>query len=118
MSQQTWNKNGLKLSNNDSLYSDFLEKTGATKIDHYGLIRSGNPHSIEFREDITIITHVMSKGDSLSRLAFEHYGDAKLWWLLAWFNTIPTEANYKIGDEIQIPFPLQDVLDQAFSEDF
>ena len=118
MSRQTWNKNGDKLSNSDKIYGDLLEKTGAPKIDHYGVISFGSPHSIEFREEITIITHAMSAGDKLSKLAFEHYGDAKLWWVLAWFNTIPTDADFNIGDSIQIPFPLEDVLNQALSEDF
>jgi hypothetical protein len=118
MSEDTWNKTGLKFSNNDFQYSEFLEKTGVSKIDHYRIISFGSPHSIEFREEITVIAHTMAAGDKLSKVAFEYYGDAKLWWVLAWFNSLPTDASYRIGATIEVPFPLQDVLDQAFSEDF
>jgi nucleoid-associated protein YgaU len=43
-------------------------------------------------------------------LAHKHYGDANLWWIIAWYNKKPTEAHVKMGDIITIPLPLDKVI--------
>lgn len=111
-----WNKTGLKITNDTDVIKTFLEKTGATVVNHFAPIFYGSPDSIEFLESVTIIEHVYSTGDRLSKLAHEHYGDAKLWWVLAWFNCKPTDHHCRPGDTIRIPFPLPDVLQQAYDE--
>lgn len=111
-----WNKIGQKLANDTDVVKPFLEKTGSKKVDHYGVVFYGDPSSQEFLEDITLITHVWGVGDRLSKLAHEHYGDARLWWLLAWFNGKPTDFHCRIGDTIRIPFPPEEVEAQANGE--
>lgn len=111
-----WNKNGEIVENNTPEIQSFLNKTGAPKVDHYKLIEFGDPVAIEFLEEITVVTHIYSAGDKLSKIAFDHYGDAKLWWVLAWFNAKPTESHCKIGDAIRIPSPIAEVLLQAHKE--
>ncbi len=112
----TWTKNGIKVANNTEVIKEFLNKTGAKKVDHYGIISYGDPVSQEFLEEIEYVTHIYAVGDRLSKLAHEHYGDARLWWVLAWFNAKPTDYHCKIGDKIRIPFPLDEVLNQAHKE--
>lgn len=111
-----WNKTGQKLANDTDVVKKFLDKTGAQKVDHYGIIFYGDPVAQEFLEEVNYVTHVFSVGDRLSKLAHEHYGDARLWWVLAWFNGKPTDYHCKIGDIIRIPFPLEEVLLQANQE--
>ena len=57
-----------------------------------------------------MIRHVWGLGDRLYKLAHQYYGDPALWWIIAWYNTRPTEAHFKQGDVIRIPLPLNEVL--------
>lgn len=59
---------------------------------------------------VQIYTHTWKAGDRLYKLAFEHYNDSTLWWVIAWFNKKPTESHFKIGDKVFIPKPLDEVL--------
>lgn len=111
----TWTLLGRKGPNNNEIYQDFLDRTGATQIDHYQIIRFGDRLDEAFLDDISIVKHIYSVGDSLSKLAFVHYGDPRFWWLLAWFNAKPTDFHCDIGDTIIIPLPLDRVLDQAYN---
>ena len=56
---------------------------------------------------LTSFKHIWSSGDRFYNLAFKHYGNAKLWWVIAWYNKTPTEAHLKLGDVIFIPRPLE-----------
>lgn len=60
---------------------------------------------------LDLLDHMWKRGDKLSKLAEQHYSDPRLWWVIAWFNKRPTEAHFKFGDVIQIPRPLERVLD-------
>ena len=62
-------------------------------------------------EDIEIISHVWKQGDRYSKLAHKHYGDARFWWVLAWFNQLPTESHISYGDVVYIPTPLEDIIE-------
>ena len=109
----TWTRSGRKVTNADNQYRHYLDSLGAEQIDHYTVIRFGDPMAEDFLDDINIIKHIYSTGDTLSKIAFEHYGDPRYWWLIAWFNSKPTDFHCKIGDTIIVPLPLQEVLIQA-----
>ena len=64
-------------------------------------------------KEIKKLNHVFTTGDSLSKIAFKHYGDARYWWVLAWFNAKPTDFHCEIGDIIEIPLPLEEVILKA-----
>tara|TARA_R110000824_G_scaffold218077_1_gene404549 strand:- start:649 stop:990 length:342 start_codon:yes stop_codon:yes gene_type:complete len=59
---------------------------------------------------ITAVPHIWGIGDRFYKLAFEAYGDAELWWVIAWFNKKPTEAHVSLGETIEVPHPLNDIL--------
>ena len=111
-----WTKNGRVLSNDDKIYQNFLKKTGTRNIDHYGLVIFGDPMQEDFLNEISTSEHIFSIGDSLSKIAFKEYGDPRLWWVLAWFNTKPTDMHVDIGERIYAPHPLDEVLHQALKE--
>ena len=76
----------------------------------------GNYGSKEsFLEEISVAEHVFSLGDTLSKIAFKQYGDSRLWWVLAWFNTKPTDLHCEVGEIIYAPHPLEEVLNQMFN---
>jgi nucleoid-associated protein YgaU len=56
------------------------------------------------------LEHIWKVGDSYSKIASKHYGDPKLWWVIAWFNKRPTETHCAIGDKLYIPTPLGEVI--------
>ena len=50
-------------------------------------------------------------GERLDNLAFKHYKDQTLWWVIAKWNFKPTESHVSEGEEIRIPTNLQEVLE-------
>jgi len=61
-------------------------------------------------KNLKVQNHIWGINDRMYKLANKHYGDAKLWWIIAWFNLKPTDAHIKLGDVIYIPSPVEDVL--------
>ena len=53
---------------------------------------------------------VWGYGSRLYKLANEFYGDSSYWWVIAWFNKIPSEFSLRPGDSVYIPTPLGYVL--------
>jgi hypothetical protein len=98
-----------KLINKNKLYSNILFKKDINFIKHYNSPHFLYPNSRDLRK-LNIITHIWRNVDSYYKLSFQHYGDTKLWWIIAWFNQKPTEAHVKIGDKIYIPLPLEIAL--------
>jgi len=57
---------------------------------------------------VTSDTHIWKYGDRFYNLAHKYYGDPTYWWVIAWYNALPTEADIRIGDVIQIPISLEE----------
>ena len=110
-----WNAFGGIFTNPDDIYIDFRNKTGTDAIRHFGLMPYGDPAQESFLSEIEILQHIYSVADSMSKLAYKHYGDATLWWVIAWFNSKPTEFHCKIGDTILIPTPHDLAINQAYN---
>jgi len=56
------------------------------------------------------IDYTWGTGDRYFKLAHKFYGDASLWWLIAWYNQAPTDSHVKTGEVIQIPLPLDAIM--------
>lgn len=59
---------------------------------------------------INVRSHIWRSTDRLYRLANKFYGDFRLWWVIAQYNKISSEANIELGSVIMIPYPLATVL--------
>ena len=100
----------LILTNEDQGYQeDILDRRGIKKINHFSTPKLRYPTPEEIR-DMQIVADTWRRGVSLSKLAAKHYGDPKLWWVIAWYNKRPTDAHYNIGDKVFIPKPLEKIL--------
>lgn len=66
--------------------------------------------TIDEMSNFTILTHTWGISDKFYKLAHKHYGSAKLWWVIAWFNRTPTESDVKVGDIVHIAHPLDALL--------
>lgn len=58
----------------------------------------------------TIQSEIWSVGQRLYKLADKYYGDPQYWWVISFFNKKPTEQHFALGDAVQIPLPLSQVL--------
>ena len=95
--------------NKDELYEETFRKRGVKFIRQYPTPVM-KEMSVEVTSQVEQISHVWSIGDRFFKLAYKHYGDSSLWWIIARFNSKPTESHLEIGDIVQIPVPLTDAL--------
>tara|TARA_B100000287_G_C20674542_1_gene794724 strand:+ start:6144 stop:6479 length:336 start_codon:yes stop_codon:yes gene_type:complete len=95
-----------EIDNNDRFY---LKKRNIKNIKHYGSPSLKYPTAEQIK-DLDILTVIWKKGDRFYKLADQHYGNPELWWVIAWFNKRPTDAEVEYGNLIQIPFPIEIVL--------
>ena len=99
-----------KIFNDYDLYKKVRKKRDVNSITHYNTpIMPAPTEEEEF--SLEIIEHVWKLGDRYYKMAHQYYGDAKLWWVIAWFNRKPTEAHASLGDVLEIPFPLEKILE-------
>lgn len=98
-----------KIRNQSEIYQEVLEKRDVNHIDQYETPTFSYPTPQE-RSDMQVINHVWQAGDHYWKLAAKHYGDASLWWIIAQFNYAPTEAHVSVGEVIQIPASLEQIL--------
>jgi len=102
-------KNTTVKINDSELYKKLRKERGIPGgLTQYNLTRLPKL-TVTDVETITSIGHVWTTGDRLFKLADKHYGDPKLWWIIAWYNNKPTEDHLSVGDLIQIPLPLDRV---------
>jgi nucleoid-associated protein YgaU len=97
------------LHNNTEFYSFLREKRQGNSIMHYATPVMYNPDLID-RVETATTTHVWAYGDRLYKLANQFYGDPEYWWVIAWWNGMPTEADIQNGMVIEIPTDLQKAL--------
>ena len=95
--------------NNMPQYEQVLKDRNVPFIRQYTTGELHHPSVLEIT-DLSVVTRVWKMGDRYFKLAYEYYGDSKLWWVIAWYNQKPSEADVKNGDTIFIPLPLDKVL--------
>ncbi len=97
------------LENTEDASEDLRKKRGVKKIHHYSTSIFGKP-SVEDYANLTLVPHLWKVGDRFYKLAHEHYGSSKYWWVIAQFNSKPTESHVLIGEKIIVPLPLDSAL--------
>lgn len=102
------NRDALRdtIDNFGDQYSDIIGGRGQYFIQQYVTKRLKYPSAEDLR-DITTLKHVWQVGDKYWKLAQTHYGNPQLWWIIGWFNKLPTEAHLGYGTTVMIPFPLE-----------
>ena len=68
-----------------------------------------NP-TVAQRASLRTTAHMWKYGDRFYTLANKYYGDVDYWWVIAWYNGAPTEANVQTGDVIFIPLDIEAAL--------
>ena len=96
-------------NNNHELYQEMAEERDVNKFRQFETPSFIYPTAKQMKE-LAFVRHIWKSGDRFFKLASRHYGDSELWWVIAWFNKIPTEQHAKKGQVILIPKPIGKVL--------
>jgi|TARA_B100000941_G_scaffold242358_1_gene186127 hypothetical protein len=99
-----------KFKNNADYYSFLRKKRKLRIVNHYETPMLVNP-TVDQRASVLSDTHIWKLGDRLYKLADQYYGDPAFWWVIAWYNSVPTEAHLKTGDLLSIPINLNTALE-------
>lgn len=95
--------------NDNEFYKNVFRERNLKFIKHYE-----TPNFSSFDENtydnLSIIEHIWKEGDRYYKLAEKYYGDPRDWWVIAKFNSKPTESHLQVGDIVKIPTPLEKVL--------
>jgi len=86
-----------------------LENRGAKVIDMYETPIMHHLTNDQIAQ-LNPTPHIWKLGDKFYKLAFEHYGDASMWYVIAWFNKKPTDGNVVVGEVVYVPHPLEDIM--------
>jgi len=95
--------------NDDEAYRVLMRDRGIRLIRQFNTAAFTFP-TLPQLSSLKMISHTWVRGDRLYKLANTYYGDVHAWWGIAWFNRKPTDAHFKFGDVLDIPFPLEKVL--------
>lgn len=99
-----------KTINNSSEFYEFLRlKRGVKNIVQYGTPQTHIPRLRE-RMALDTTSYMWAYGDRYYKLAAQYYNNVNYWWVIAWYNGRPTEADIKPGDVIEIPLNLENAL--------
>jgi len=102
--------NTVQIGVNDSpKYKNLFEERGVKRIEQYFTHQMTHLTANQIAS-LNVISHVWTTGDRFYKLASIYYGDPRMWWLIAWFNRTPTEADVELGFVISIPTPVDRVI--------
>tara|TARA_Y100001938_G_C7906788_1_gene337440 strand:- start:238 stop:573 length:336 start_codon:yes stop_codon:yes gene_type:complete len=99
----------LIFNNASEYYAPLRKSRNLKSIVHHETPKIYNPGVLD-RMSIVTTDHVWSYGDRYYKLAHQYYGDANFWWVIAWYNSRPTESHLKFGEVITIPVNIQDAF--------
>lgn len=109
MASTRYDNREMFLNDNKEYYKVFFKDRDVKHIFQYGTARFNYPTNQQINS-LQSIPYIWGSTDKLYNLAQEYYQDPKMWWVIAWYNKKPTESDFKVGDIIYIPQPLQEVL--------
>tara|TARA_R100001509_G_C4796231_1_gene191504 strand:+ start:146 stop:490 length:345 start_codon:yes stop_codon:yes gene_type:complete len=100
-----------KIINNDMEFYEFLrKKRGNVKnIQHLPTPILKHPTASD-RANLRRTKHIWKYGDRFYNLAYQYYDNPEYWWVIAWYNGYPTEADINTGTVIYIPLNLEKAL--------
>ena len=97
------------LTNDSDHYKALRDSRDANAIQHYETPVMHNPTVAE-RVSLVSNAYIWKYGDRLYKLADQYYADPRYWWIIAWYNALPCEAEITNGQVLYIPVNLESVL--------
>lgn len=103
-------KSTKRFRNNLEYYSYLRKSRDLPAVNHLATPILRNP-TIADRTNIMSDSHIWALGDRFYKLAHKYYGSPEYWWVIAWYNSTPTEVDVSFGDMIEIPINLSSVFE-------
>lgn len=102
-------KKSRVFTNDSEYYKPLRETRDLIQVRQYETPILKNP---TFRERTSLVTntHIWKYGDRLYKLANQYYGDSRFWWVIAWYNGMPCEAEIPLNTVLYIPINLDGAL--------
>ena len=101
----------IKLNTSGIYINQFVHR-GVNFIKHFTTPLLKYPTRAEVsRENLEIVKYIWKENDKFYKLAYNFYGEAEYWWVIAWYNKAPTEFHITRGQTVFIPMPLDKILD-------
>jgi len=97
------------ITNSSTYYKPLRESRGLTQVRQYETPVLKNPTVAE-RTNLLTNAHIWKYGDRLYKLANQYYGDSRFWWVIAWYNALPCEAEIELNTVLYIPVNLENAL--------
>ena len=97
------------LINESEFYQFLRKKRNVNRIVQYATPKTHLP-TLQQRMSLETQAHIWPYGDHYYQLAFKYYNSTKYWWVIAWYNGRPCEADINPGDAIEIPLNLEQTL--------
>ena len=97
------------LTNSGEYYKELRDRRDLKTIRHYETPVISNP-SVADRTRLVSNAHIWKYGDRLYKLADQYYNDSRFWWVIAWYNGIPCEAEIPNGTVLAIPVNIEETL--------
>lgn len=98
--------NRIIFKNRSEIYDKIFRERDVNLIRHFNTPQYSFP-SVTQTQNLNTIQHLWTTGDRFYKLASQYYGLAEYWWVIAFFNQKPTEADVSLGEPIYIPLPLE-----------
>ena len=92
------------------IYSKILKNRSGSSISLETTVSIPSPTELMLDDQITEKSVLWTQGTKMWKLAADHYGDGRLYWVIGLYNEKPTDAHWEIGDLVHIPFPLEYVI--------
>lgn len=99
----------ITTSDQSYVRSDLFKSRGVQIIQHFStpVLKYPTPEELK---NIVEEKRYWGIGTKYFNLSFEFYGSPEYWWIIAWYNLRPLETDFKPGDVVIIPTPLEAVL--------
>lgn len=103
--------NSYKILNNSNEYYRKLrqKRNNLKNIQHYETPILRHP-TISERAAMDTVEHIWTVGDRFYKLADTYYNNPQFWWIIAWYNGLPTEAHVYPGYALSIPLNIEEVI--------
>ena len=99
-----------KKLNNRAAYSKILKNRGVLNTTIMSTAVMRDPLLLVSDPSVTEKSILWTQGLKMWKIAADNYGDGRLYWVIALYNNKPTDAHWKVGDIVHIPFPVEYVV--------
>ena len=97
--------------NSSGEYSKILNNRKLKKVSISGTATIRDTLLLVADPIVTERSILWTQGTKMWKIAADHYGDGRLYWVIGIYNDKPTDAHWEIGDVVYIPTPVEYVVD-------